>query len=728
MNMVQFQFINPMFLKKILFSFFILFYLASCGSDIDPGEIEGAPRSSDSIYNQDLKFFKTKDSLLGSDADDMSQILFGDLHVHTTYSIDAFTLELPMMGLQGVHDSSMACDFARYCANLDFFSFNDHAEGLTPDHWREQKKIIRQCNISNSDPVTNDLVVFPGWEWTQIGTTKDNHWGHRNVIFKDIKNLPSRPIGARTPGSGLGVFDTTEQAVSARWLDLFNFKRYSDLNWLLNEVRNIPYCEDGIPSTKLPLDCYEYARTPMELFSKLDEWQFDSIVIPHGQSWGYHVPLGTSWDNRLNERGHDPNKQILLEIMSGHGNSEEFRDIFSANFLQNDDMICPEPTDDFLPCCWQAGEMQKKRCDGLTKEECDARVELAKQYTLEGGPYTNMVFPEAEPEEWLNCDQCKDCFKPAFNYRPKQSAQYALAISNFEDSEDSPKRYNFGFIASTDDHTARPGTGYKQYERRKMTFATGVKSKFWEYTYPAEDPNFPEIPKIKPGESQPDSERVSSFVYPGGILAVHSKGRGKDAIWTALKNKNVYGTSGPRILLWFNLLNSPQGKAPMGSEITMSQNPRFEVRAAGSFKQNEGCSEESIDSLSSERLDYLCAGECYNPSNERHIIEQIEIIKITPQAYQGELINSLIQDPWKIISCDRTSECSIEFEDQNFTRDSVYYVRAIQEETPAINGSSLSKRDNFSLCRGSFRTDFEDNCLSLTNERAWSSPIYLNKP
>ena len=714
--------------KKILLLFFGSILLLSCGSDVDPGKIEGAPRTSEAIYKQDLKFLKTKDSLFGDDIRDTTQILFVDLHVHTTYSIDAFTLELPMMGLQGVHDSSMACDFARYCANLDFFSFNDHAEGLTPEHWRQQNKIVEQCNVSNDDPITNDLVVFPGWEWTQIGTTKENHWGHRNVIFKDIYNLPARPIGARTPNSGLGVFDTTEQAVGARWLDVFNFKRYSDLKWLLNEVRSIPYCEEGISSTELPLNCYEYASSPKELFAKLDEWNYDSIVIPHGQTWGYHVPLGTSWDKRLSEEGHDPEKQILLEIMSGHGNSEEYRDIASVNFLQDNEMICPEPTDNFLPCCWQAGEMQKKRCDGLSEEECSARVELAKKYTLAGGPYTNMVFPEAKPEEWLSCDQCTDCFKPSFNYRPKQSAQYALAISNFDDSEENPQRYNFGFIASTDDHTARPGTGYKQYERRKMTFATGVKSKLWEYKYKAEDPSFPEIPKIIPGESQPDSERVSSFVYPGGILAVHAKGRGKDAIWSALKNKNVYGTSGPRILLWFDLINSPQGKAPMGSEITMSQNPRFIVKAAGSFIQDSGCSSESVDALSSDRLEYLCAGECYNPSNKRHVLERIEVIKITPQSYSGESIKPLIQDPWKKIPCNGTGECIVEFEDQNYSRDSVYYVRVIQESTPAINGSSISDRKEFKLCKGSFRTDLNDNCLSLTNERAWSSPIYLNKP
>ena len=115
-------------IKKKVLSVCGLICLSGCGSDVDPGKIEGTPRSSEAIYKQDLKFFKTKDALLGEDSSETSQILVGDVHVHTTYSIDAFTLELPMMGLPEAHDSSMAWDFDRYSENLDFFIVNDNAE------------------------------------------------------------------------------------------------------------------------------------------------------------------------------------------------------------------------------------------------------------------------------------------------------------------------------------------------------------------------------------------------------------------------------------------------------------------------------------------------------------------------------------------------------------------------------------------------------------------------
>ena len=73
----------------------------------------------------------------------------------------------------------------------------------------------------------------------------------------------------------------TRQAINARWIDPLNFKRYSDLEWLLDRVAEIPFCDNQSSVHDLPLDCYEYAETPRDLFSKLDEWGHDSIVIPH---------------------------------------------------------------------------------------------------------------------------------------------------------------------------------------------------------------------------------------------------------------------------------------------------------------------------------------------------------------------------------------------------------------------------------------------------------------
>ena len=74
------------------------------------------------------------------------QILFGDLHTHTSFSPDGYILGLPVTGGEGARPPADACDYARFCSALDFWGISDHAEGITPRRWSETRESIRQCN------------------------------------------------------------------------------------------------------------------------------------------------------------------------------------------------------------------------------------------------------------------------------------------------------------------------------------------------------------------------------------------------------------------------------------------------------------------------------------------------------------------------------------------------------------------------------------------------------
>jgi hypothetical protein len=719
--------IVPAFLLVVVVAALVLWRVLGGGNPQLDGQVTNTALSDTLVEARD-----TRSSL------ESGRILFGDMHVHTTLSVDAFQQSLPLLGGEGIHPPADACDFARFCSQLDFYALTDHAEALTPRTWQMVKDSVRQCG-SVGEKSTPDLVAFTGYEWSQVGLTPETHFGHKNVIYKhtDEEQLPVRQIGA--PGLVDRNFRNWRTLLINIQLPFFAYPDQQPYNDVIQHVRegmSVPECPTGVPSPELPADCREVAETPRDLFRKLDEWGHEVLVIPHGTTWGFYTPREYLWDKQLAAEQDDPTRQRLIEVFSGHGNAEEYRP-YRPLTRTAEGLECPEPTEAFEPCCWRAGEIVRSRCDDPDSTECEQDVQAARTNYLDAGTAGHATLPGTALAEWANCGQCTDCFSPAFLHRPGGSAQYMLARGHFGEAK-TPRHVTLGFMGSSDNHAARPGTGYKEFARHRMTEARGAISEEWqrrtfglpEKTQTSVKLSAEDIAAMPPFRTI-WVERQASFFMTGGLVAVHAPERSREAIWDSLMKRQVYGTSGDRILLWFDLLNAGDAPLPMGSELSFASTPKFRVKAAGSFEQKPGCPDSVVDVLGAERIENVCAGECYYPSDERRAISRIEVVRIARQMHDSEAIDALIDDPWLTLPCPLgAAVCEVEFEDPAFlesSRELLYYVRAIQEPTPAVNAGGLrcDRSGKCEPCYGGYRTDWDDDCLSMNEERAWSSPIYL---
>ncbi len=187
-------------------------------------------------------------------------IWFGDLHVHSTVSLDALRASVG----DGSHPQADACDFARACARLDFFALTDHAENLTPPRWSESAATLRACD-AKTDRAAPDLVPFLGWEWTQ----RSEDGGPWSVVLRDVPAAGAslRPLGAPHP----------DPAVEAP------FPLLARLGFVVAHLSDprahdlARYFAEGART-----DPADRVATPEALATRLVAWEAPALLIPPG--------------------------------------------------------------------------------------------------------------------------------------------------------------------------------------------------------------------------------------------------------------------------------------------------------------------------------------------------------------------------------------------------------------------------------------------------------------
>ncbi len=721
----------------------------------------------------------------------LENIYWGDLHVHTAYSLDAFALG--MAPGRWVDEAGL---YALYCSRLDFYAVADHANIITDtNYWKETIRAAQYFNkLGKENPDENgdpSIVVFPGWEWTI-----SNFYGHKNVIFKhdDPEKLPPSPIRCRPGIQGFPSAIRNMEFDSEKG----EFTFFQKLLLFFGAVYG--YVKGDNDTTFV-------APTPYELFNQIREYCTEAgtgcraTVIPHGNAWGIIPTRFTDWDRQLDPRNHDPKLQGIIETYSKHGNSEEYS-YFPPMWLYFKDGVevpeeeciiekepdlmqraaervsgesaklemlpectrqCSEPTDSFVPCCFRAGEIVAERCLNPESAFCLEQIELAKSKVQPfPEPLSQEVLGKIKPEyrgspsetspsDWGACGQCLDCFQPACNYRNNGSVQKALASAYFDENGNT-LHYKFGFIASTDTHTAWSGS---VKETKGMT--EGQMN-------PRQDK--------RPALDYPAPERVDNFLNPGGLAAILAGHRTQDDLWDSLSKKNVYSTSGARIDVWARAMID--GKVvKMGSEIRSHGNPTFYIKANGAFIEEDDCpyDDEPLIKTRFNRDEFarICRSQCYRISDKRTPITRIEVVKVlqpmTPkEANMSNLERSdenpegLIMDPYFTATFHNEqiewSWTDTAFMDEPPGRSVAYYFRVIQSETPGYNCRPIALLESGRTCNlgdpeaslveslinpqdGSDQKsllEIEDLCYSdplepesFCRERAWTSPFYITR-
>ena len=279
--------------------------------------------------------------------------------------------------------------------------------------------------------------------------------------------------------------------------------------------------------------------------------------------------------------------------------------------------------------------------------------------------------------------------------------RYALLEGLRERERIGENPYPFGFIGSTDTHMATPGS-VSEYDV--------------PYKFGATPDQLLDIG---------DQKRGPAFWNPGGLAGVWAEENSRDAIFDALKRRETFSTSGPRIV--------PRFFAGWDLSPEMCDDPEFATSGYTNGVPMGGVLREPPTGGGAPSFAVSALADPGVAGRPGGLLQRIQIIKgwVDDQGIFHQEVHEIAGNPESGAAVDpetctptgpgATSLCGV-WQDPAFDpeRDAVYYARIV--ENPSCRWSAR-------LCLSLPEDELPDGCTGdrlprLIQERAWTSPIW----
>ncbi len=607
--------------------------------------------------------------------DPLKNVYWGELHVHTSESLDAVlfgttaTIEDAYRFAQGEPLRSPGGELMQLSRPLDFVAITDHAEGFGLG------TLCGEPDLTLFERVTCGIMRTPGFTTAMFLLNRQT----RMAVEPDptqpagvYRNRPrSRQLRDDNPiCGGEGGPERCQrfgQSDWARYIELADrhykpgvfttFAAYEFspvLEGAGKHHRNVIFNGDDLPSHAISSQDVDNA---VKLWRGLEETctgDCDFLTIPHNMNkgWGPFYSRHT-WDGgtygeddwRLRMR-----REPLAEMYQVKGASE---------------------------CALGVG---------ATDEECAFE----------------QVLKPCEQGQETGC-----ALETSF-------ARQGLKIGMQLDRELGFNPLAFGFIAATDAHNSNPGDAEE-----------------WDFVGKVGAVGSPAVRRLRTRPGSEPHNQILTDHGSGGLAAVWAEENTRDAIFTGMQRREAYATSGPRIVLRFfagwgfdgaivddsnPVAVATDGGVPMGGvlrpEDEQVESPTFFVWAGADWMSAplqrvqvikgwidaEGETHESV-------RDVVCADGLEVDPNTLRCPDNGESVDIGSCQTLGESGAGQLMVAWQD-------------EDFEASQGAFYYVRAIQNPT-----CRWSTYDAIRLAQ-----EPDPRVPATIRERAWSSPIWIDPP